>query len=412
VELSLSGADRDFAEEARTWLAEHLTGDFARYGGVGGPADDEAWEVRVAWDRELAAGGWLGLSWPVEYGGRGLSLRHEVIFAIESARANPPYRASVQGLELLGPMLLARGSAEQKRRFLPPILRVEEFWGQGFSEPGAGSDLAALATRARLVKGKGPGRTGGGSPPRGESAGGDEWVLDGQKAWTTTGNHAHWLYVLARTSDQPRHRGLTMLLVPVAQPGVDIRPVRNLSGAAEFCETFLRGARTAADLAVGEPGDGWGVAMAALGTERGTSLVAQQMGFAREVARLTEALTAGLGLPPPALRYRLVDAWMSARVARWQVLRLMETVLADGDPGLRPSVCKVFASSFHQRLGALAVDLLGAAGQVTGPGYELSEIQRTALTCVAESIYGGTTEIQLNLIAERALGLPREGTRR
>ncbi len=389
MELSLSREDRDFADEARTWLAEHLTGDFARYGGVGGPADDEAWEVRVAWDRELAADGWLGLSWPAAYGGRGLSLRHEVIFAIESARANPPYRASVQGLELLGPMLLARGSEEQKRRFLPSILRVEEFWGQGFSEPGAGSDLASLTTRAWRE--------------------GDEWVLDGQKTWTTTGNRADWLYVLARTeAGSVRHRGLTMLLVPAGQPGVDIRPVRNLTGAAEFCETFLNGARTAAGLAVGEAGDGWGVAMAALGTERGTSLVAQQMGFDREVARLTEAL----GVPASPVRYRLVDAWIGARIARWQILRLMEAILAGVDPGLRPSVCKVFASSFHQRVGGLALDLLGAQGQVTGPGYELSEIQRKALACLAESIYGGTSEIQLNLIAERALGLPREGTRR
>jgi alkylation response protein AidB-like acyl-CoA dehydrogenase len=389
VELSLSREDRDFADEARTWLTEHLTGDFARYGGVGAPADDEAWEVRVAWDRELAAGGWLGLSWPTAYGGRGLSPRHEVIFAIESARANPPYRASVQGLELLGPMLLARGSEEQKRRFLPSILRVEEFWGQGFSEPGAGSDLASLATRARRE--------------------GDEWVLDGQKTWTTTGNRADWLYVLARTEPRSvRHRGLTMLLVPASQPGVDIRPVRNLTGAAEFCETFLNGARTAADLAVGAAGDGWGVAMAALGTERGTSLVAQQMGFGREVARLAEAL----GVATPAVRYRLVDAWIGARIARWQILRLMEAILAGGDPGLRPSVCKVYASSFHQRLGALALDLLGAEGQVTGPEYELNEIPRKALACLAESIYGGTSEIQMNLIAERALGLPREGTRR
>jgi alkylation response protein AidB-like acyl-CoA dehydrogenase len=392
VELSLNREDRDFADAARTWLAEHLVGDFARYAGVGGPADDEAWEVRVAWDRELAAGGWLGLSWPAEYGGRGLSLRHEVIFAIECARANPPYRASVQGLELLGPMLLARGSDEQKRRFLPAILRVEEFWGQGFSEPGAGSDLASLATRARLEAGEG-----------------GDWVLDGQKTWTTTGNRADWLYVLARTEPgSVRHRGLTMLLVPARQPGVDIRPIRNLSGAAEFCETFLRGARTTADLAVGEAGAGWSVAMAALGTERGMSLVAQQMGFSREVARLVAALG---GPAAPAVRHRLVDAWIGARIARWQVLRLMETILRDGDPGLRPSISKVYASSFHQRLGALALDLLGAAGQVTGPGYQLSEIQRTALTGLAESIYGGTTEIQMNLIAERALGLPKEGTR-
>jgi alkylation response protein AidB-like acyl-CoA dehydrogenase len=292
----------------------------------------------------------------------------------------------VQGLELLGPMLLARGSEEQKRRFLPPILRVEQFWAQGFSEPAAGSDLASLTTRAWRE--------------------GEEWVLDGQKTWTTTGHRADWLYVLARTdAGSTRHRGLTMLLVPARQAGVDIRPIRNLTGAAEFCETFLRGARTPSDLAVGEAGSGWGVAMAALGTERGTSLVAQQMGFRLEVARLTEAL----GVPAPALRHRLVDAWIGARIARWQVLRLMETILADRDPGLRPSVCKVFASSFHQRFGALALDALGAAGQVTRPGYSLSEIQRTGLACLAESIYGGTTEIQLNLIAERALGLPKEG---
>lgn len=389
MRLSLGKADQQFADEARSWLGAHLVGEFARYGGVGGPADDEAWDIRVAWDRELAADGWLGLSWPAEYGGRGLTVRHEVIFAIESARANPPYRASVQGLELLGPMLLARGSEEQRRRFLPKILDVMEFWAQGFSEPGAGSDLASLTTRARRD--------------------GDDWVLDGQKTWTTQGNHADWLYVLART--EPRsapHHGLTMLLVPARQAGVDIAPIRNLTGAAEFCDTFLTGARTTADCAVGEPGAGWGVAMAALGTERGTSLVAQQMSFDREVARLADALA----VPSPAVRRRLTDAWIGARVARWQVLRLMETILRDGDPGMRPSICKVFASSYHQSLGSLALDALGAAGQVTGDGYELTEIQRTALASLSESIYGGTTQIQMNLLAERVLGLPKEATRR
>lgn len=389
MKLSLTPADQAFADEVRTWLAEHLVGDFARYGGVGGPADDEAWDVRVAWDRELAAGGWLGLSWPAQYGGRGLSLRHEVIFAIESARANPPYRASVQGLELLGPMLLARGTGEQRRRFLPRILDVTEFWAQGFSEPGAGSDLASLTTRAWRDEG--------------------DWVVEGQKTWTTTGNRADWLYLLARTEPgSVRHHGLTMLLVPARQPGVDIRPIRNLTGSAEFCDTFLTGARTTADLAVGEAGGGWGVAMAALGTERGTSLVAQQMGFDREVTRLTDTL----GVPAAAVRRRLTDAWIGARIARWQVLRLMETILRDGDPGLRPSICKVFASSFHQQLGSLTLDALGAAGQVTGTGYELTEVQRTALASLAESIYGGTTQIQLNLLAERVLGLPKEGARR
>jgi alkylation response protein AidB-like acyl-CoA dehydrogenase len=387
MKLALSRGEESFADEARTWLNEHLVGEFAQCRGLGGPADDDAWDVRIAWERELAAGGWLGISWPAEYGGRGGTLRQEIIFALEAARLNPPYRASVQGLELLGPMLLAFGSAAQKRRFLPRILAVQESWAQGFSEPGAGSDLAAVRTRARLD--------------------GGQWILDGQKIWTSIGARADWLYVLARSDPaSERHRGLSMLLVPAAQDGVTIRPIWNLCGTGDFCETFLDAARTDADLVVGAPGDGWRVTLGALGTERGLGLAAHQMRFVHQVERLAQDL-GGRPAADPVLRRQLADAWASAKVAHWQALRLLEQAMAGGPESHLPSTAKVFASGFHQRLSVLALDGLGAAGQLVGPGYGLDEIQRAALATLAESIYGGTTQIQLNILAERALGLPR-----
>jgi len=387
VKFALSREEQSYADQARTWLNEHLVGEFAQCRGVGGPADDDAWDVRIAWERELAAGGWLGISWPAEYGGRGGTLRQEIIFALEAARLNPPYRASVQGLELLGPMLLAFGSEVQKRRFLPRILAVEESWAQGFSEPGAGSDLAAVRTRARLD--------------------GGQWILDGQKIWTSIGARADWLYVLARSDPaSERHRGLSMLLVPVAQDGVTIQPIRNLCGSSEFCQTFLDEARTDADLVVGAPGDGWRVTLGALGTERGLSLAAHQMRFVHQVERLAQDL-GGRPAAEPVLRRQLADAWASAKVAHWQALRLLEQAMAGGPESHLPSAAKVSASRFHQRLSVLALDGLGAAGQLVGPGYGLDEVQRATLAALAESIYGGTTQIQLNILAERALGLPR-----
>ncbi|MET7842600.1 acyl-CoA dehydrogenase family protein, partial [Streptomyces sp. NPDC005356] len=230
MELDFGPEVREFRDEIRTWLHEHLVGEFAEYRGVGGPTDGAAWDVRLAWDREMAAGNWLGVGWPREHGGRGLGLLEEIVFEYEYARANAPYRATGNALDLLGPMLIAVGDEEQKKRFLPPILAAQEFWGQGFSEPGAGSDLAAVSTRAERD--------------------GDEWVVNGQKVWTSFGMYADWLYVLARTDpDSERHHGLSMLLIPTDQPGVEIRPIRNLAGQEEFAEVFLSDARTSVDLA-------------------------------------------------------------------------------------------------------------------------------------------------------------------
>jgi len=393
MDLSLTPALRDFQDEVRTWLHEHLVGEFARYKGVGFSWDDYPWDVRLAWDKELSAGGWLCLGWPREYGGRAASVDEQLIFQLEYARANPPYRATVQGQDLLGPTLLAFGSPEQKSRFLPRIVAVEEFWGQGFSEPGAGSDLAGLRTRARRD--------------------GDEWVIDGQKVWTSVGARADWLYVLCRTDpDAPRHKGISLLLIPAGQPGVDVRPIRNIVGGSEFCEVFFSGARTPADMVVGPVNGGWGVAMGTLGTERGTTLLAEHLRIKREVDEMIDAARAGGRSPHAVLRRDLVRAWTDARIMEWNALRLMTAIKGQGtDPVTQASISKVFASGAHIRMGETAMRAEGARGELVGDGYELDRLQQVFLASRAESIYGGTTQIQLNTLAERVLGLPREPRR-
>jgi alkylation response protein AidB-like acyl-CoA dehydrogenase len=390
VDLTLPPPLEEFRDEVRTWLDEHVVGEFAAHRGVGFSWDDTDWDVRLAWDRELAAGGWLCMGWPEEYGGRNASVDEQLVFQLEYARADPPYRATCQGQDLLGPTLLAFGTPEQKQRFLPRIADVTEFWGQGFSEPGSGSDLASLRTRARRD--------------------GDEWVLDGQKVWTSLGNHAQWLYVLCRTDPElPRHKGLTMLLVPVDQPGVDVRPIRNMLGGADFCEVFLNGARTTTDMVVGAVNGGWGVAMGALGTERGTTLLAEHLRIRHEVEEMIEIARRNGMRPDSVVRDDLARAWTEARIMEWNGLRLMSAIKGGGiDPTLQSSISKVFASSAHLRMGELGMRVAGSAGELTGEGYGLSRLQQVFLGSRAESIYGGTTQIQYNVLGERTLGLPRE----
>ncbi|MFG2965839.1 acyl-CoA dehydrogenase family protein [Streptomyces sp. NPDC048288] len=389
MEMDFGPAVRDFRDELRDWLADHLVGEFAAHRGVGGPVDGAAWEVRLAWDRELSAGDWLGVGWPREYGGRGLGLLEEIVFEYEYARADAPYRATGNALDLLGPMLLQTGTEDQKKRFLPPILAVEELWGQGFSEPGAGSDLASVRTRAERD--------------------GAEWVVDGQKVWTSFGVHADWLYVLTRTDpDSRRHKGLTMLLVPADQPGVEIRPIRNLAGQEEFAEVFLSGARTGADMVVGEVGQGWRTAMATLGIERGATLLPQQLTFEREAEALIGLARERGALDDPMLRRRIVDAWISVRIMRTTNLRTVAELVAGRTPGAQATTAKLYASTRHQELGHLAMELAGPAGQIVGADYGLDARQRSFLLSLAETIYGGSSEIQRNIIGEQVLGLPKE----
>ena len=285
------------------------------------------------------------------------------------------------------------GTPEQKARFLPKILAAEEFWGQGFSEPDAGSDLASVRTQARLD--------------------GEEWVIDGQKIWMTFGASADWLYVLCRTEPgSSRHHGLSLLLVPARQPGVQVRPITNMLGDGEFCEVFFDSARTSADLVVGAPGDGWKVAMAALGVERGTLLMPQQLGFEREAEHVLELARAragaGAGASPGGLSHRLVDAWIAVRLMRVTALRTIGELVAGRAPGAQAATAKLYASVQHQRLLELATELLAEEATVTGDGYALEPLQRAFLLSRAETIYGGSSQIQRNIIGERILGLPRE----
>jgi alkylation response protein AidB-like acyl-CoA dehydrogenase len=393
VDLELTPELRDFRDEVRTWFDEHLVGDFADHRGVGFSWDDAAWDVRLAWDRELAAGGWLCLGWPTEYGGRAASVDEQLIFQVEYARADAPYRATIQGQDLLGPMLLTFATDAQKARFLPKITAVEEMWGQGFSEPGSGSDLASLRTKAFRD--------------------GAEWVIDGQKIWTSMGMHADWMYVLCRTDPTAQaHGGISMLLVPVDQPGVEVRPIRNIMGGSDFCEVFFTGARTASDMVVGEVNGGWKVAMGALGTERGTTLLSEHLRFQREVDAMISDAAASGERRSAVMRADLVRAWSDAQVVRWNGLRLMTALKSDGpDAAAQASISKVFASAAHQRMGEVAMRARGAGSELVGSDYGLDRLQQVMLSSRAESIYGGTTQIQLNVLAERTLGLPREPRR-
>ncbi len=383
--------DEEFRADVREWLKADLTGPFAGLRGAGGSGrEHERYADRLAWHRHLAAAGWTCLGWPAEHAGRGATLAQQVIFHEEYARADAPARVSIVGEELLGPTLIAFGTPEQKKRFLPPIKAVTELWCQGYSEPGAGSDLAAVATRAELVKGDG--EVGG------------QWVITGQKVWTSLAHLADWCFVLARTEPgSKRSRGLSYLLVPMRQPGVTVRPIRQLTGTSEFNEVFFDGARTAAANVVGEPGDGWPIAKATLAVERGAAMLGQQVGFRRELENLTDLARHTETGTDPLLRDKLARAWIGLEVIHAYALDTL-----DGDDDTEASVLKILWSRWHQALGELAMEVQGAASMVArAEQYDLDEWQRLFLFSRADTIYGGSDEIQRNIIAARALGLPR-----
>jgi len=369
-----------FRAEVRDWLADHLTGQFAPLVGAGGPGrEHERTDLRIAWERELGAAGWIGLGWPVEVGGKGADIARQVVFFEEYARAGGPGRLSHIGEYLLAPTLIAYGTPEQKRRFLPPIARAEELWCQGYSEPEAGSDLASVRTTAVRE--------------------GDKWRITGQKVWTSLAHLAQWCFVLCRTDpDAPRHRGLSYLLVPMDQPGIEVRPIVQLTGTSEFNEVFFDGAVTAAENIVGEPGDGWRAALATLGFERGVATLGQQVGFARELDAVIAAARADGRLDDPVHYDRLVDAWIGLRVLRYHALRTM-----GASSGATASIAKLLWADWHQHLGELAVDEPGAM-LTEGEPYELSDAQRLFLFTRADTIYGGSNEIQRGIIADALLG--------
>ena len=391
-DVELSDDLERFRADVAAWLAAHVVGEYAELKGRGGPGDEDiGFDVRVAWEQELGKAGWIGLGWPEEFGGRGASLDQQIIFAEEYARAQAPARVNHMGENLLAPTIIEYGTPEQQQRFLPGILRGDERWCQGYSEPNAGSDLANVATRAVLE----------------HDPAGDEWVINGQKVWTSLAHVSHWCFVVARTDpESARHKGLSFLLVPMDQPGVEVRPIVQITGGGEFNEVFFDDARTAAGLVVGEVNSGWAVAMGLLGFERGVSTLAQQVGFERELEHLIDLAKARGRAREPVLRQRLVDAYIGLHLMKWNAMRSMA---ASGVPGPEASISKLFWGTWHRDLGELFIDVLGPEGLIAEElPYELTLEQKLFLFTRSDTIYGGSNEIQRNVLGERVLGLPKE----
>lgn len=294
------------------------------------------------------------------------------------------------GEGLIGPTIVALGTEDQKSRFLPGIVQGTEFWCQGYSEPNAGSDLANVQTKAQLDAKSG------------------EWIISGQKVWTSLAHESEWIFVLARCQPgSSGNRGLIFLLVPLNQPGVEIRPIRQLTGTAEFNEVFFDGARTPANNVVGQPGEGWSIAMALLGFERGVSTLGQQMHFYREFDLVCQVAKGNGADRDPALRSRLANAWMGLKVMRYNAMRMLSGP-QDGSLQRPAMIYKYYWSNWHRDLGKLAMDVMGVDGDIVVEDPVRTRLQQLFLFSRADTIYAGTNEIQLNIIAERALGMPRE----
>ena len=388
--------DVAFRAEVRRFLEETVVGEFAELKGRGGSGDETfGFEVRRRWEKVLADGRWTCLGWPVEHGGRGATMTQQVIFNEEYARAAAPGRVSVMGEGLLGPTLIHYGTPEQQTRFLPPIRQGDELWCQGYSEPDAGSDLANVKTRAVRD--------------------GDQWVVTGQKVWTSLAHQADWCFVVCRTDpDSSRHKGLSYLLVPMDQPGVEVRPITQLTRTSEFNEVFFDGARTETSNVVGGVGDGWRVALATLAFERGVALLGHQLTFRRELDRIVTLARENGRLRDPIVRQTLARAHIELAIMRYNTLRSLAGI--DG-PVAPPeaSIAKLYWGSWHRRLGELSMSLIGMESTVLrgeaspdNAGYGLNELQRSFLFARSETIYGGSNEIQRNIIGERVLGLPPE----
>ena len=391
MKLGFTEAQETFRDEVAAWLEAQLSGPYAAIRGV--TSQTAMPEERLAWEKALGEAGWSAIGWPEQFGGRNADLAQQVIFAEEYARARAPGRLGHMGVELAGPTILHFGNDAQRERFLPKIAAGEEMWCQGYSEPGAGSDLSNVRTKARLEDG-----------PNGK-----QWVIEGQKIWTSLAQFAHWCFVICRTEEGSRGReGLSYLLVPMDQPGIDIRPIRQMTGEADFNETFFDGAVTAAENVVGEPGQGWKVAMGTLSFERGVSTLAQQMQFRNELQEIIRAAKENGAAKDALIRQRLAKAWRGLQIMRASALRM----LSGADTGALSGPAftyKIYWATWHRELGELAMDVLGQAGEIAeGDGYEFGDLQRMFLFSRADTIYAGTNQIQRNLISERALGLPKE----
>lgn len=387
MKLGFTAAEEAFRAECADWLNSQMAGEFADIKGI--TTLTEKAERRKEWEQQLGAHGWSCIGWPKEWGGRGASLAEQVIFAEEYARAGIPGRVNHIGVELAGPTILTFGTEDQKARFLPGIAAGKTMFCQGFSEPGAGSDLASVRTKGRLENG--------------------EWVVDGQKIWTSLAHISDWIFVITRTEEGSKGpKGLTFLMMEIDQPGIEIRPIEQINGDAEFNETFFTEARCPADSLIGAVGDGWRIAMGLLSFERGVSTLGQQMAFRNELDAIIAAAKANGAAKNPLIRQRLAKAETGLRLMRYGALRMLSNSDHSKVDGAALTY-KIQWASWRRSLGELAMDVLGQAGEVAaGDAYEWDMLPNLFLYSRADTIYGGTNQIQRNLIAERGLGLPRE----
>jgi alkylation response protein AidB-like acyl-CoA dehydrogenase len=390
VDLSYPPETEPFRLETRAWIEANLPGRAA-----------------AEWNALLHETGWAVPMWPVALGGRGLSTVEAVIWAEELQRAEAPIQPAAGGELLLGPTILHWGTPEQQQRFLPPIARGEEVWCQGFSEPDAGSDLAGLRTSARLD--------------------GDEWVVDGHKVWTSQAQEADFMFTLVRTNaEAPKHKGISYLLIPMRQPGVEVRSIVQPDGTAGFSEVLLTGARAPKDHVVGGIDNGWTVAMSTLGFERGTSAVSSWQRYERDWAAVVEDARRRDRLTDPVVRQRLVRAWSDIQLMRVGGYRVLTAVLHPEHAAQARALeagTKTVWTELQQRLTNLGMDVGGVANLVLAGGeaapgvglghrevvheYPAGELQSAFLFSLAGTIFGGTAQVQRNILAERVLGLPK-----
>ena len=389
MDLRFSPEDEQYRLKLRAWLEENLPRELP-------PAEQDAeFMYRRAWQRQLYAGGWVGITWPKEYGGQGATLIQQAIYAQEMTRAKAPQPANGLGISIVGPTLMHHGTEEQKKRFIPKILSGDEIWCQGFSEPNSGSDLASLQTKAVLD--------------------GDDFVVNGQKIWTSLGQYADWCILLVRTdSNAPKHRGISYLLVDMHSPGITVRPLKQITGNSEFNETFFDNVRVPKHNLIGEINDGWRIAMTTLTYERGISSLATQVRIKQQLdamidyARSTRQNGATLA-QEPVLRQQLARAYIGVEIMLLNLYRGITNRLRGKPPGPEASLDKLYWSELDKWMQELGMELQGPYSQLMeGSKYAVSgNWQYNFLRSRAGTIYSGTSEIQKNIIGERVLGLPK-----
>ncbi len=375
MDLSLTPSELRFRDEVRAWLAEHPPG----------PEPEGAENIvdfRLRWQRTLYDAGYVGISWPREHGGRGATLMEQAIFNEEMVRAKAPPPANILGLVMGGPVIITHGSDQQRARFLAPILNGDEVWCQGFSEPNAGSDLAALTTSAVHHDGV--------------------WKVNGQKVWTSFAHRAKWCMLLARSGGDERHHNLTYFICDMKQPGVEVRPLRQATGDLEFNEIFFNDAVVPDENVVGAVGDGWKVAITTLMFERAGLSAASALAIQLQLEELATLIRDRGRQDDAVIRRRLSQLVVDTETMRLNGFRGLSRTIERGVPGPEGSIAKVQWADINQRLGELALDVLGADGIAVDPVWT-----RRMLRARANSIEGGTSEIQRNILAERVLQLPR-----